>query len=155
MAKSSAHTTMSCWRCTHAFGRPVLDVAGGTGPTYRATGSDVNRRLRVRAIDPAGNNTLTDTLTFDIDAQAPITRALPPGGRYYGPLEVEIVAVDSAGTGPWHVGHPPDRRMCETASRFASTKSFTCATSVGMMVAPLEGLARLAGGVTRRIGVQD
>jgi protein-tyrosine phosphatase len=29
-------------------------------------------------------------------------------------LEVEV---DSAGTGDWHVGHPPDRRACEVAAR--------------------------------------
>lgn len=26
--------------------------------------------------------------------------------------------IDSAGTGPWHVGEPPDRRMRETAKRY-------------------------------------
>ena len=29
-------------------------------------------------------------------------------------LEVEV---DSAGTGDWHVGHPPDARACATAAR--------------------------------------
>jgi len=29
----------------------------------------------------------------------------------------EKIEVDSAGTGPWHVGQPPDRRMRETATR--------------------------------------
>lgn len=28
------------------------------------------------------------------------------------------IEVDSAGTGAWHVGHGPDERMCETASRY-------------------------------------
>ena len=29
----------------------------------------------------------------------------------------DVVEVDSAGTGAWHVGEPPDRRMSEAASR--------------------------------------
>lgn len=29
----------------------------------------------------------------------------------------EQIEVDSAGTGGWHVGHPPDTRSCETARR--------------------------------------
>ena len=29
----------------------------------------------------------------------------------------DVVEVDSAGTGSWHVGEPPDRRMREAASR--------------------------------------
>lgn len=30
---------------------------------------------------------------------------------------IEHVEIDSAGTGDWHVGHPPDRRAAEAAKR--------------------------------------
>ncbi len=59
---------------------------------------DRTTRVNVRAIDPAGNSVVTESLAFEVDAQAPSTRAVPPGGRYFGPIDVAIVSDDGDAT---------------------------------------------------------
>ncbi len=57
---------------------------------------DRSLTLNLLALDDAGHRVELRALAYDIDTQAPQTRAVPPPGHYLGAVEVALIADDPA-----------------------------------------------------------
>jgi len=96
-------TTSVRWQRCDADGSGCQDIAGATDPTYRLTGADVGKTIRVieTATNAGGNTSATSARTGGVAGRAPVN-VVPPvlGGEPVEGEELTSSAGDWDGTAP-------------------------------------------------------